>query len=78
MKILNRKNVSIHPSEMKDGDIAVILQWGGFNYCGRIVQRYGDNLVALGLPKGQGWTNVNTLTKDCQVSILEPGSQLEV
>jgi hypothetical protein len=66
---------TIEMSELKDGQIAVIVDSFG-NYKGRIVQRYGDDAVALGMPSGNGWTNVelNTL----KVRVLEAGETLVI
>ena len=66
---------TIEMNELKDGQIAVIVE--DFNdYKGRVVQRYGDHAVALGMPSGNGWTDVqyNTLT----VRVLEDGETLVI
>lgn len=67
---------TIMAKDLKDGQLAVITETYS-NYNGRIVQKYGDDLVAIGLPTGNGWSNganVVTLT----VRVLEDGEILTV
>jgi len=62
--------------DLKDGQLAVVIE-NFNNYKGRIVQKYGDDLVAIGMPTGNSWTegaNVVTLL----VRILEEGEILTV
>jgi hypothetical protein len=66
---------TIEMNELKDGQIAVIVE-DFHDYKGRIVQRYGDNAVSLGLEAGKGWTGIeyNTL----KVRVLEAGETLVI
>jgi hypothetical protein len=66
---------TIEMNELKDGQIAVIVE-DFADYKSRVVQRYGDNVVALGMPSGKGWTDVqlNTL----KVRVLEAGETLVI
>jgi hypothetical protein len=59
--------------DLKDGQIAVMVDNA---YDGTIVQRYGDNLVAIGQNAGYGWSgcNNNSLT----VRILEDGELIKI
>lgn len=42
--------------DMRCGDVGVIVEFGDFTgHNGKIVQRYGNRLVSLGLPSGQSW-----------------------
>jgi hypothetical protein len=67
---------TIMAKDLKDGQLAVIV--GSYsNYEGRIVQKYGDDLVAIGLPTGNGWTNgANVVT--LAVRVLRDGEILTV
>jgi hypothetical protein len=66
---------TIAMSELNDGQIAVIVDSFG-DYQGRVVQRYGNDAVALGMPSGNGWTNIelNTL----RVRVLEADETLVI
>jgi hypothetical protein len=66
---------TIEMNELKDGQIAVIVDSFG-DYKDRIVQRYGNDVVALGMQSGNGWTSIefNTL----KVRILEAGETLVI
>jgi hypothetical protein len=66
---------TIEMSELKEGQIAVVVE--DFNaYKGRVVQRYGDNALVLGMSYGNGWTEIqyNTL----KVRVLEEGETLVI
>jgi hypothetical protein len=66
---------TIAMNELKDGQIAVIVD-NFADYKGRVVQRYGNNAVALGMSSDNGWTVVewNTL----KVRVLEEGETLVI
>ena len=66
---------TIEMNELKDGQIAVIVE-DFADYKSRVVQRYGDNVVALGMASGNGWTGIeyNTL----KVRVLEAGETLVI
>jgi hypothetical protein len=69
--------------DMMDGDIGVIVEWNNsLLYLGRIVQRYGDDLVAIGLSSGGGWSESLSrpcrLPSSCRVRLLEKGEMLIV
>lgn len=63
--------------EMNDGDIGIITTSPHFEYTGRIVQRYGDDIVMLG-ESWAGWTKGATEISTIQVRILQPGEILEI
>ena len=66
---------------MKDGDVAIIREWGDcLKYRGRIVQRYKDDLVSLGRGEGASWPGLFARPRDLVVlvEILKPGSTLEI
>jgi hypothetical protein len=73
---------SIHVSQMKDGEIAVIVSWSYPEPVGQIVQRYDECLVALGGTWGKGWSMAfeddGIKNTKCRVKILPPGTLLEV
>jgi len=85
MKIINDKNAGVPVGQMKDGDVAIITKWSGtYSYTGVIVQRYGDYLVSLGKPSGDGWgaffqsTSSMLNNGQCMVQILPVGTQIEI
>lgn len=70
---------------MQDGDIAVITTWWHKQYLGRIVQRYGNFLMAVGLPQGFGFgilfpdaLSDAESSQTCRVRILPPGTLLRI
>ena len=65
---------TIMAKDLKDGQLAVITETYS-NYKGKIVQKYGEDLVTIGMPTGNGWTNgANVLT----VRVLKDGEILTV
>jgi hypothetical protein len=68
--------------DMKDGDVGVITAWGeNSHYIGRVVQRYGKSLVAIGMGTSGGWFDWFQMTERqeaCRVRLLQPGDVLEV
>jgi hypothetical protein len=67
---------TIMAKDLKDGQLAVIVE-SYSNYKGRIVQKYGDDLVAIGLPTDNGWTNgANVVT--LAVRVLRDGETLTI
>jgi len=63
--------------DLRDGQLAVVIDDEYGSYKGRIIQKFGDDLVTIGMPTGNGWrggANVNTL----KVRILEDGELLTV
>jgi hypothetical protein len=66
---------TIRMSQLMDGQIAIVVD--DFNdYKGRVVQRYGNNALALGLPSGNGWTDIQNNT--LKVRLLEDGETLTI
>lgn len=43
--------MNIPVTEMKDGQVGIITTWTISSYVGRIVQRHGSDLIAIGLPE---------------------------
>jgi hypothetical protein len=84
MRILNETAQEIPVQDIEDGEIAVITQWSAFGHIGRIVQRYGDHLVALGSSHGSSWSeffnrDFSTRPLDsCKVRVLPKGTQIEI
>lgn len=85
MKIVlqGSKPTDIRSTDMKDGDVGVITKWGtNDHYVGRIVQRYRDNIVSIGLEEGCSWSGWcsghGKNSPDCQVRLLKSGDVLEV
>ena len=73
-QLVNKDNRNLTTvSKLKNGQIAIMADNA---YEGTIVQRYGDNCVAIGKSSGHGWSscNNNSLT----VRILEDGELIEI
>jgi hypothetical protein len=66
---------TIEMNELKDGQIAVIVE-DFHNYKGRIVQRYRNDAIALGMACGNGWTEIESNT--LKVRVLEDGEMLTI
>ena len=71
--VKSEKNSEVQMRDLKDGQVAIITD---NTYNGRIVQRYQNYCVAIGMPEGSSFSNVkvNTLT----VRILESGELIEI
>jgi len=65
---------AIEMNQLEDGQMAIIVESGYNDYKGRIVQRFGDMAISLGMEKGHHWTNIdgNTL----KVRVLTAGESL--
>ena len=83
VRVLSMPKYSVHVTDMRDGDIAVITEWTGTNeYVGIVVQRHGNDLITVGGGLYQRWTGVFTghLNPGGQymVEILPSGTTLEI
>jgi hypothetical protein len=75
IKLSEEKVKTLLAKDLKDGQLAVIVE-DYSNYKGRIVQKYGDNLVSIGLPTGSGWQEWATVT--LEVRVLQDGETLTI
>ncbi len=85
LNLVRQQESSIPVMEMKDGDIAVIVNWStdSYKYVDRIVQRHESTLLTVGANYGKAWGPVfsdgrESLPDTCRVRILEKGETLEV
>ncbi len=79
MKLINDTKTMIMPIDMLDGQIGVIRMWGlNTQYVGRIVQRFGDKLISIGIGTGNVWTELSCLGNECLVEVLPKGTILEI
>jgi len=83
LELVKKENTEgIWVGNMKDGDIGVIIEWGSIIYClGRIVQRYGNDLISIGMPSGDSWrvlTPSRELSSNCRVRLLKKDEVLVV
>jgi hypothetical protein len=62
--------------DLKDGQIAIVVDDNYPDYKGRIVQRYKDYGVPIGKRGGHGWTSVNNNT--LKVRLLKDGETLTI
>jgi hypothetical protein len=73
-QLINKDNRNLTTvSELKNGQIAIMVDNA---YAGTIVQRYGDNCVAIGKSSGHGWSSCNNNT--LVVRILEDGELIKI
>lgn len=80
-KVIN-KTITTRLTDMKDGDVAEIVNW----FCddemepGTVVQRYKDALIIIGERSGSCYPNIFTVEDmhlvKCKVTILPPGSTI--
>jgi hypothetical protein len=76
LKLKEECQETIMAKDLKDGQLAVITE-SYSNYKGRIVQKYGEDLVAVGMPTSNGWGG----GADCvtlAVRVLKDGEILTV
>jgi hypothetical protein len=74
VQLVNKDNRNLTVvSELKNGQIAVMIDNA---YVGTIVQRYGDNCVAIGKSSGHGWSNCSNNTLN--VRVLADGELIEI
>jgi len=69
------KNV-VQMKDLKDGQIAVVVDKRYPSYCGRIVQKYKGCGVSIGQQSGEGWTGIESNT--LEVRILRDGERLTI
>ncbi len=82
-KVVSEPSPSVHVSEMKDGDVAVIVEWGTRRHRGASVKRKGDDLVYMdGSDSWDAAFGDFPLTKknnpSCLVRILPPGTTIQL
>lgn len=79
MKIKEEKPNTIQAYDLEDGQIAIITEWDGDYYLGRIVQRYKDILIVLGKDSGKSFTTALIKpNENLRVRVLESGTLLEI
>ena len=70
----NERKNRVLAKDLKDGQIAIITEDCIYN--GRIIQRFGDDLITIGLPSGSHWENIERVT--LEVRILEDGDLIKI
>ena len=76
---LNKKKKEktvVRMKDLKDGQIAVVVDKSYPSYVGRIVQRYKTYGVPIGEKWGVGWTGIDNVT--LEVRILRDGERLTI
>jgi hypothetical protein len=75
-------NVTLTPSLLKDGQIAVLTAGGtyGFTgYVGRVVQRVGSHLITVGKGSSARWSDISKATNaGIKVRALKAGECVQV
>ena len=82
MKVAKKVSDEIAVWDLKDGEVAVIVNWNGM-YAGEVVQRWGDHLINLGSTVGMSWPDWFKPSHDRRngnltVQILPKGTHIEV
>lgn len=84
IKLVKKEKLEgIWAGDMKDGNVGVIVAHpnSGCGYLGKVVQRYDDDLIVIGMSHGNGWGsifNACLLSKGFRVRLLEKGEMLVV
>jgi hypothetical protein len=74
LKLINNTQKIIPACELKSGQLAIVVEG---EYKGRIVQKYYNSIVSIGLSSGSGWSgSADSLL--LKVRILEEGETLTV
>ena len=74
VKLLNKEQeFDIRMRDLVDGQLAIIIDTG---YTNVIVQRFGNDCIAIGKPTGYHWTEVHKNT--LRVRVLKAGELIEV
>ena len=75
----NKKEKPIHPSQLQDGQIAIITNWTKSEYLDTVVQKLGPvRLITVGKGMDNSWADVQQLHKCCLVRVLEEGAILVI
>ena len=83
VEITNEDKYSvITPDKLKDGQLCELMNNENYpEYTGRIYQRVGNSLVALGFPKENRFVDVTTIAYESTtflVRILEKGTKIVI
>ncbi len=87
VKLKTSANGTVHLSEMRDGQIAVITSWDQDSHVGNVVQRFREALIRIGYGWGTSWPHAFTpgvkgfstaAFPQCRVKILSDGRELIV
>ena len=76
LKLSKENRKIVMAKDLKDGQLAIITE-DVSDYKGRIIQKHGDSIIAIGVPYGYSWSGgANRLS--LEVRILEEGETLTV
>jgi len=78
MKLHKKVEHTISVLDMKDGQVAEIVEWPAKQNIGRIIQRYKDVWITLGKPSRQAFILGEGVDENWLVRILPPGTLLEI
>jgi hypothetical protein len=81
VKLTSKRTHIVNVLEMRDGQIAEIVEWRVHEHIGIIVQRYGEHLMELGKGQGDSFSNVFLSSgdwSDFKVRILQNGETLTI
>jgi len=75
-KIISEPTNDIHVSEMKDGDVAVIVKWPTTAYIGSVIQMHRTKLTQIG--GIQEWSPIPSPGAIANVRLLPPGTTFKI
>lgn len=82
LRLKDANDGTIHPSEMKDGDVGVVERCGVEAYVGRLVHlsdvANSRRLLAIGKTRAETWDSCDHLPPDFRVRLLQPGDVIDV
>jgi hypothetical protein len=76
LKLSKEGKKVVMAKDLKPGQLAIIIE-DYADYQGRIIQKYGNSIIAIGLPTGCSWSG-GADTVSLEVRILEEGETLTV
>ena len=71
-----KEKTVVQMKDLKDGQIAVVVDKSYPSYCGKIVQRYKGYGVSIGQYSSYGWANIES--NSLYVRILRDGERLTI
>ena len=75
VKLIHRKkNINISATNLRDGQLAEIIECSHKPYIGNIVQRNNNKLIQIGLGDANQWDSIPYI----QVRVLDDGDILEI
>ena len=76
---VQKENVGLAVSEMRDGDIGVVIEWENcMRNVGVVVQRCASSLIVIGARSGASFPHATDADCGCRVRLLSPGDTIRI